>query len=227
MPLSEQPSAIQTQNITIDPGQTYKFENLLAQRYAVYLSETGFPVFYDTLENRELDLQNRILGDTSHILKRFKELAFAVAEKDYAGFMAAEENRNFLDLYLTYLANDTLTKKWDELKCFTPDIRFMDDMVEYWGMDDEQKQLLFWDIPWDIFYHTLADWEEEDQLCSAPYVLSILGVDETNGMCIVTGSTLTGDGAFYGYYDIRTDILRHHFLGDLLSDIHELLPEPA
>lgn len=215
--LSEQTAPLQTQSITIDPGQTYKFEQLVAERYAVYLSESGSPVFYDTIEDQELDLQMRILGDTSHILARFKELAFAVAEQNYAEFMAAEENRNYLDQYLTCLANDTLAEKWEELTSFTPDIGFMDPMPEYCGNTQEQNLENFWNIPWNIYYHTLSDWQEETELHDAPYALSILGVDSTNGICIVRGNTLTGDGAFYGSYDIRTDTLQD------LPDYHNSL----
>ena len=206
--LGEETAPMQTENITISPQQTFKFQNFIGQRYAVYLSESGFPVFYDTAEDRELDLQERILGDTSHILTRYKELVFQVAYEQYAPFMASEANRQILDLYITYYANDTLSQRWSEITAITPDIAFMDSMPEYWNLSDELKRQACWNMPWQIHFDTWDLWEQEPY-DNDPYVLKVLGMDETNGMCIVRGDDIGGSGSFYGYYDIRTDTLKH------------------
>lgn len=192
-----------TQSISISQPQTVKFERLIAQRYAVYRSETGFVMFYDTVEDKTIDLQERIVGDTSAMLNELLEICRAKAWELHPGFMSYEANRQFLDLYLTYLANGSLSIRWDELTTITLDTSFWD-KDKYGYADEEERVIYCQNLPWEIFCKAKLS----DDLMYAPYAVSILGIDAQNGICIVAINGMNWVSAEFCVYDVRTDTCR-------------------
>lgn len=203
---SSQQEVLESQTISISQNQTFKFERLIAQRYAVYRSETGFVMFYDTVEDRHVDLQERILGNTIHILTSLKETAAVVVEEKYPGFLNAPVNQQILDLYLTYLANGTLSEHWNEITALTPDTGFMD-ALGYADTAEEEKRSICWNLGWSVFVECLA--RMDSAMIDAPYAVTILGIDEANGICIIATKTIVGGGAQFLVYDVRTDTCRN------------------
>ena len=199
---SSEPTVLETKTISISQDQTFKFERLIAQRYAVYRSETGFVMFYDTVEDRQLNLQERILGDTSGILTQLKETAAVVADEQYPGFLASPVNRQILDLYLTYIANGTLAEHWDEITALIPDTGFLNAMG-YEHRTEEEKRNICWNLGWEIFVACLE--RMDDEMLQKPYVVTILGIDEANGTCIIATKTIVGSGVQFLVYDVRSD----------------------
>lgn len=204
-PTSDQ-TDLETTTISISQNQTFKFERLIAQRYAVYRSETGFVMFYDTVEDRQIDLQERILGDTGYMLAALKEGAYLEADIRYPGFLDSPVNRQLLDLYLSYAANDTLSEHWDEIVAIIPDTDFLDAMG-YQYRSEEDKRTMCRELCWDLFVYGLGHMDEE--MYQSPYVVSILGIDEINGICIIVAKTIAGSGAEFLVYDVRTDTFRN------------------
>lgn len=198
-----QDAPVQSQPISVTQAPTVKFERLIAQRYAVYRSEAGTVVFYDTVEDRQVDLQERILGDTSHLLEALKQTAAEVAEERYPGFLASPVNQQILDLYLTYLVNDTLSERWDEITALTPDTGFMDSMEEYQWMDEEERYSVCWNLGWNVYFHCLD--RVDGDVLNAEYLVRALALDERNGICIIRINDMGGSGHRYLVYDIRTD----------------------
>lgn len=199
---SSEPTVLETKTISISQDQTFKFERLIAQRYAVYRSETGFVMFYDTVEDRQLNLQERILGDTSGILTQLKETAAVVADEKYPGFLASPVNWQILDLYLTYIANGTLAEHWDEITALIPDTGFLNAMG-YEHRAEEEKRDICWNLGWELYVACMGRMDE--QMLQQSYVVTILGIDETNGICIIATKAITGSGAQFFVYDIRSD----------------------
>ena len=199
-------TVLETQTISISQNQTFKFERLIAQRYAVYRSETGFVMFYDTVEDRQIDLQERILGDTGYMLEALKEGAYLEADIRYPGFLDSPVNRQLLDLYLSYAANDTLSENWDEIVAITPDTDFLDAMG-YQYRSEEDKRTMCRELCWELFVFGMGHMDEE--MYQSPYVVSILGIDEINGICIIVAKTIAGSGAEFLVYDVRTDTFRN------------------
>ena len=192
-----------TQSILISQPQTVKFERLIAQRYAVYRGETGFVMFYDTVEDKTIDLQERILGDTSAMLNKMLEACRAKAWELYPDFMSYEANRQILDLYLTYLANDSLSIHWDEITAITPDTSFWD--PDRYGYCSEEEKIAFCqNLPWEIYCKT----ELDHDLMYAPYAVSILGIDSYNGICIIATNGMIGASVEFCVYDVQTDTCR-------------------
>lgn len=199
-------STLETKTISISQSQNVKFERLIAQRYAVYRSETGFVMFYDTVEDRLVDLQKRILGDTEYLLTILKETAFDTVEAKYPGFLDSPVNRQILDLYLTYVANGTLSEHWTDITALTPDTGFLD-ALGYENRDEEEKRNMCWNLGWEIYVKCFSRMDED--LLNQPYVVTILGIDEANGICIIATKTISGSGDQFLVYDIRSDTFQN------------------
>lgn len=198
---SEQ-TVFESKTISISQNQTFKFERLIAQRYAVYRSETGFVMFYDTVEDYQVNLQERILGDTSGMLTQLKETAALVADEKYPGFLDSPVNRQILDLYLTHTANGTLAEHWNDITALIPDTGFLNAMgYEY--REEDEKRSICWNLGWEIYVACLD--RMDDESLQKPYVVTILGIDEANGICIIATKTITGSGAQFFVYDVRSD----------------------
>lgn len=208
------PTSLETKTISISPSQTIKFERLIAQRYAVYRSETGFVMFYDTVEDRQVDLQKRILGDTGDLLAILKETAFDIVEIKYPGFLGSSVNRKILDLYLTYVANGTLSEHWTDITALTPETGFLD-ALGYQYREEAEKCSICWNLGWEIYVECLG--QMDDDLLQKPYALTILGIDETNGTCIIVTKTITGSGDQFLVYDIKSDTFQ-----DLTTGVESL-----
>ena len=196
------PPTLETKTISISQNQTVKFERLIAQRYAVYRSKTGFVMFYDTVEDRQVDLQERILGDTEYMLTALKETAYSVVETKYPGFLGSPVNRQILDLYLTYTANGTLSEHWTDITALTPDTEFLN-ALGYQHLDEEEKRSICWNLGWEVYVKCFSRMDEE--LLQKPYAITILGIDEANGICIIATKTISGNGDQFLVYDIRSD----------------------
>lgn len=203
---ASQQEVLETQRISISQNQTFKFERLIARRYAVYRSETGFVMFYDTVEDRQVNLQERILGDTGDMLATLKQTAVAVAQEQYPGFLDAEVNRQILDLYMTYVANDTLSEHWNEITALTPDTGFLN-ALGYEHSKEAEKCSICWNLGWSIYVACLG--RMDDEMLNRPYVVTILGIDEANGICIIATKTMGGSGAQFLVYDVRTDTCKN------------------
>lgn len=205
---------LETKTISIAQNQTIKFERLIAQRYAVYRSETGVVMFYDTVEDRQVDLQKRILGDTGDLLTVLKETAFSVVETKYPGFLGSPVNRQILTLYLTYTANGTLAEHWTDITALTPDTGFLN-ALGYQDRDEEEKRSICWNLGGEIYVECLGQIDEA--LLQKPYTVTIFGIDETNGICIIATKTITGSGDQFLVYDIRSDTFQ-----DLTTGVESL-----
>ena len=195
-------TVLETKTISISPNQTFKFERLIAQRYAVYRSETGFVMFYDTVEDRQIDLQERILGNTDNMLAELKKAAYIEADTRYPGFLNSPVNRQILDLYLTYAANSTLPEHWEDITALTPDTDFLNAMGFTHGTEEEKCNMC-WNLGWELYIVGMS--HLDDEMSQKPYTVSVLGIDETNGICIIATKSMGGSNAQFLMYDVRTD----------------------
>lgn len=194
---------LQTEHLSISQAQTIKFETLVAQRYAVYYAENGYPIFYDTLEDRQVDLQERILGDTSWIFDAVIQAATEAAQSLYPGMLDTENNRNYLEVTFHRFLNDTKRFDWDAMN---PDTDFMDHIDGYKYTDEEGRKHAFDAMCWELLFECHARLGKE--IWNAPYGVYILGLDAQNGMCIVKVFDAAQNGIGYLLYDIKTDSCR-------------------
>lgn len=194
--LANDPDALSTQNLSISSDVTIKFETLIAQRYAVFYSDTGYPVFYDTQEDRQIDLQERILGDTNSIFIEHAQAAEAQADLNYPGMLRSETNRR---LFWEYLYAISRNLPLQDIVAKTPDTDFMNELYDWYDKDPETKKTEFWSMCWSAYVK--ADTDLYGQL----YNINILGIDAANGQCILRANDLYGNGCDYLVYDIKTD----------------------
>lgn len=194
---------LQTDILSISNAQTIKFEALVAQRYAVYYAQNGYPIFYDTQQDRQVDLQERILGDTSWIFDAVIQAAAEAAQNLYPGMLDTENNRNCLEVTFHRFLNDTKRFDWDAMN---PDTDFMDHIDGYKYKDKAERKHAFSAMCWELLFECHA--RLGDEIWNAPYGVYILGMDAQNGMCIVRVFDAAQNGIGYLLYDIKTDTYR-------------------
>lgn len=195
-PLANSTDTLSSKHLSISADQTIKFETLVAQRYAVYYSPTGYPVFYDTQENREVDLQERILGDTTGIFMEFMEAAENKANELSPGMLLSETNRR---LFWEYLYCISMDLPLQDVVAQTPDTSYLDVQSEWVDRENIYKVTEFWSKCWTAFVK--ADTDLYGQL----YSINILGIDAAGGQCILRTNDIYGNGCAYLVYDIKTD----------------------
>lgn len=191
---------LQTTPIVISGGQTMALEALVGRRYIVYMSEKGYPVFYDTQTDGFVDLQERILGDTDWIfLELMKDIELR-AQQDYPGMLDSETNRSLLWYYLYYLTRGLPV---DDLRMQKPDLDFMQHYSqydEYKNRAESDQKTAFFEFCLDLYRDAeRAKFDDQD------YSLQLLGIDPIGGICIIRVSDISGDARYYAYYDIVTD----------------------
>lgn len=183
-----------TLSVTLD--KTIKFETLVAQRYAVYYSSTGYPVFYDTQEDREVDLQDRILGNTNDIFMVHMEAAEKKANELFPGMLWSETNRRLFWEYSYYVSRDL---PLEDVIAQTPETTFMD-YLDGWKYNTHEERIpIFWDLCWEAYV------KAETDLYNKLYSIQILGIDAAGGLCILKAQDFYGNGCGYLIYDITTD----------------------
>lgn len=206
--LANSTDAIATKTLSISSDMTMKFEILVAHRYAVFYSDTGYPVFYDTQEDRQVDLQERILGDTNHIFITHAQAAEAYAVSTYPGIFSTEKNRQ---LFWEYLYGISRNLDLQDVVSRTPDTEFINAIYDRDDIDQEQKNSEFWSMCWSAYCHADTD------LYSQLYNITILGIDAAGGLCILRANDLYGNGCAYLLYDIKTDTCTELPDGDSLQ----------
>lgn len=189
-------SGITSKSLSIILDKTIKFESLVAHRYAVYRSDTGYPVFYDTVENCQVDLQERILGDTDWIYLEFMAAAEKKAEELYPGILYSDTNRKLLWQYLYGIIQDM---DLSGVVAQQPDTAFMDYLADKPDEDPEYRNTLFWDMCWAAYAYAETDLQGE--MCC----MQILAIDAVGGICIIRVQDVYGSGCQYLTYDITTD----------------------
>lgn len=189
-------NAVSSKNLSISADQTIKFETLIAQRYAVYYSDTGYPIFYDTQEDVQVDLQERILGDTNRIFMEYMEAAERKANEMYPGMLRSETNRRLFWEYLYAISRELPLQ---DIVAQTPDTDFMNDLYGWDDREIEAKNTEFWTMCWAAFVG--AETDLDGQL----YSINILGIDAKGGQCILRANDIYGNGWAYLIYDIKTD----------------------
>jgi hypothetical protein len=189
-------SGITSKSLSIILDKTIKFESLVAHRYAVYRSDTGYPVFYDTVENCQVDLQERILGDTDWIYLEFMAAAEKKAEELYPGILHSDTNRKLLWQYLYGIIQDM---DLSGVVAQQPDTAFMDYLADKPDEDPEYRNTLFWDMCWAAYAYAETDLQGE--MCC----MQILAIDAVGGICIIRVQDVYGNGCQYLTYDITTD----------------------
>jgi len=185
-----------TKEVSITQDTAVKVEAFLAQRYAVYILDVGYPVFYDTQEDCEVDLQERILGDTTDIYLNLMASVEKVAEERNPGMIHSDVNRRLLWEYIYCLIQDL---ELSQVTCQSPDTSFMDYIGEYKYKDEEARSTAFWSMCWEAFVYGSEAYQNE------PYSVQIMAIDPQNGWCIVNIKDIFGSSKGYQIYNIVTD----------------------
>jgi hypothetical protein len=188
--------SIASKPLSVAADTTIKFETLLAQRYAVYFSSTGYPIFYDTQENREVDLNERILGDTSAIFEKYMTAAERKAEELYPGMLKSNTNYRIFREYSSLVSRHLPTS---EIQKETPDVTFMYDLDLGYFDSDEERIAMFWALCWEVFV------QAETNLYNQLYCVRVIGIDARGGLCILSTHDFYGNGCGQLIYDIKTD----------------------
>lgn len=187
---------LQTTPLVISGDQTLELEALIGRRYIAYISEKGYPVFYDTQTDSLVDLQERILGDTNGIFLTLMENIELRAQQDYPGFLNSDVNRRILWEYVYYMSRGL---PMDDVKKQSPETDFMQYYDEYKYKDDEERRIIFWDFCLDLYINT--EWTEHKK----DYCIHVLGIDPIGGSCIIQVSDVYCSELYYMRYDIVTD----------------------
>ena len=193
---SESTPIIQTTPLVISGDQTLSLEALVGRRYVAYISEKGYPVFYDTQTDSLVDLQERILGDTNGIFLELMKSIELRAQEDYPGFLNSDTNRRILWEYVYYMSRGL---PLDDVRKQQPETDFMQYYDEYKYQNDEERLVAFWEFCMDLFVNT-----ERAQM-KKPYCIHVLGIDSIGGSCIIQVSDVYGIELYYLRYDIVTD----------------------
>ena len=193
---SESTPIIQTTPLVISGDQTLSLEALVGRRYVAYISEKGYPVFYDTQTDSLVDLQERILGDTNGIFLELMKSIELRAQEDYPGFLNSDTNRRILWEYVYYMSRGL---PLDDVRKQQPETDFMQYYDEYKYKNDEERLVAFWEFCMDLFVNT-----ERVQM-KKPYCIHVLGIDSIGGSCIIQVSDVYGIALYYLRYDIVTD----------------------
>lgn len=199
MLLSEKKTGIRSDVITVEKTESVKFEKLLADRYAVYYSETKFPVFYDLKEQKEVDLQERIIGDTALDMQAFLDRAEQLAEEMYPGMLKTENNRTVFRQYLVDLAYGTDLSWYENSE---PDTGYMSQLEDfefgYYGDHEAFERSCS-----RVYYETKRVLPDAER--GKPFRIELLALDGQNGICVVRVLDIVGNGLAYLFYDIKTD----------------------
>lgn len=187
---------LQTTPLVISGDQTLALETLIGRRYIAYISEKGYPVFYDTQTDSLVDLQERILGDTNGIFLELMKNIEIRAQQDYPGFLNSDTNRRILWEYVYYMSRGL---PMDDVQKQSPDTEFILYYDEYQYKDDEERLTIFWDLCLDLYVNT------ERTLQKMEYCIQVLGIDSIGGSCIIRVSDVYGLELYYTRYNIVTD----------------------
>lgn len=187
---------LQTTPLVISGDQTLELEALIGRRYIAYISEKGYPVFYDTQTDSLVDLQERILGDTNEIFLNLMNNIELRAQQDYPGFLNSDTNRRILWEYVYYMSRGL---PMDDVKKQNPDTDFMQYYDQYKYKNDEERRVIFWDFCMDLYINT--EWTEHKK----DYCIHVLGIDPIGGKCILQVSDVYRSELYYMRYDIVTD----------------------
>lgn len=195
VPMGETP-VLQTTPLVISGDTTLELEALVGRRYIAFISEKGYPVFYDTQTDSLVDLQERILGDTNEIFLTLMKNIELRAQQDYPGFLNSDENRRILWEYVYYMSRGL---PMDDVKEQIPDTEFMLYYDQYKYKDDEERRVIFWDFCMDLYINT--EWTEQKK----DYCIHVLGIDPIGGKCILQVSDVYCIELYYVCYDIVAD----------------------
>lgn len=187
---------LQTTPIVISGDTTLELEALIGRRYIAYISEKGYPVFYDTQTDSLVDLQERILGDTNGIFLELMKSIELRAQQDYPGFLNSDTNRRILWEYVYYMSRGL---PMDDVKKQSPETDFMQYYDEYKHKSDEERGAAFWEFCLDLYINTERTEQRKD------YCIHVLGIDPVGGSCIIQVSDVYCSELYYMRYDIVTD----------------------
>lgn len=196
---NHQPSGtpvLETTPLVISETKTLQLQALIGRRYIAYISEKGYPVFYDTQTDSLVDLQERMLGDTNEIFLELMKSIELRAQKDYPGFLNSETNRRILWEYVYYRSRGLSV---DDVQKQCPDTGFIPYLDGYTHKDEEDCLDIFWKFCLDLYRET------DKSLRKKPYGIHVLGIDPIGGSCIVQVSDVYCSELYYMQYDIVTD----------------------
>ncbi len=194
--LADGTPVLQTTPLVISGEQTLEFQALVGRRYIAYISEKGYPVFYDTQTDRLVDLQERILGDTNAIFLELMKNIEIRAQQDYPGFLNSDTNRRILWEYVYYMSRGLPV---EDVRKQSPDTEFILFYDEHQSKNEEERLTVFWEFCFDLYINT----ERTQQ--KLEYCIQVLGIDAVGGSCIIRVDDVYGSAQGYMCYNIVTD----------------------
>jgi len=193
--------------ISITQDQTIQVDTGVSKRYSVYRTETGVLMLYDAQEDRHLDLEQIILGDTSEVYNNLIEAAMQVAKEKYLDLYLYPVNQEYIKRYIDNIIASHKGLEKENIK-LTPNLSFMSQYDEYrnWGDKEGIFQSVFLS---DIYQEALNKMDYELGRVRGFY-LNVYGIDETNGRLLLQIKTINGRwfsevGVKYLVFDIQTD----------------------
>lgn len=193
---------MQSTPLVLSGASAVKVESLISQRYVAYISNTGAPIFYDTVEGVSVNLQQRILGDTSPLLEELSNLAEQAANELFPGMLNTKANREYLRAYLHAHVNGLPTPSLED---WDVDTSFMSHLDEYKYIKDQQRPTVFYQMCWDVRREACT---RAGSLMVQPYRIKFLSIDAYGGKCIIEIRDLSNTAKSVQVYDIVTDTLR-------------------
>lgn len=203
-----QNGTIASKALSVAQPKTVKLESLIAERYVVYYSDKYMPVIYDIVEDKEVDLEERIIGENQFDVEAFIQVVYEQAELLCPGILDSEDNRQYLREYV----HDYVNLIPEDAFTVSPDLGFLDAYEQYRDLKTNVK----WSIFYDFCHKALIGAMEEMGVMyeSDPVSVQMIAFDPVNGVFLVTLRSIRGGGMAYLAYDIVTDTYR-----ELPSDI--------
>lgn len=196
--------------ISITQDQTIQLETAVSNRYCVYRTETGAPMVYDAQEDRYLDLQEIILGDTSDVFDNLVETALKVAKEKYFDLYLYPVNQEYIKQYIVKTIQNRNGAAGESIK-LVPDLSFMSQYEEYRNRGD--KVGIFEDVfLGDIYQEALS--KMDHQLSKErEYYLDIYGLDEVGGRLLIRTKPISSHpvsqlGEKFLLYDVQANTIQ-------------------
>ncbi|MBQ7354217.1 MAG: hypothetical protein IJW62_01710 [Clostridia bacterium] len=193
---------MQSQSLSISNYQSIKVESLLGKRYIAYYSEDGIPVFYDTVEKCEVNLEERIIGESKFDIEPLIARAIEILEEQYPGSTESENNRILLRELILSRAYNTPFKP-----SVRADIEFMKSLPGYQPGKNERSLRERFKYTYCVQAYADASIEMYNSFHLVPFRIRLLGLDPVNGLGIVQVVDLPGNGLSYLCYNVVTDTI--------------------
>ncbi len=199
-------TAVKSEPIKINVDSTIKVESILADRYIIYYSDSLYPIIYDTKEDKEFNLAEKLNGESIEVEQRYLNDIFKKAEEYYPGITSAEKNRKYIrDMIVTWLYGKLFEY---ESASFAPDMDFLKNLDGYYiehekyeiYPEDPEFRRMFYDFIFKIYCELPRDEYKNIFYSAVP-----IWIDAERGRCIVKIADIPQYLTKYVIYNLTTD----------------------